>query len=257
MEFFDVQAVLDVGWGLASYVLTLQSSRLQGSLLPPLVEWRSPIVIALELLPSGECIRPCGEMMLKKLISSIGFRIYLRARFLGLWYLILCFWFWYCVVRSESIRRALSCWSGSFHSRGLFVKLLRTSRFQTCSHLLLLDAQVSPVSGSFCEVDPSNYICFKCLAGSVFYLVPGAIWSIWVFLLLCADRSSVPEPCCPCPPGGSWGLPCGSVWGYQLVCNPCQEGDNYAQGYPACTTDQRGESLSCVSEEFKKKLKNQ
>jgi hypothetical protein len=41
------------------------------------------------------------------------------------------------------------------------------------------------------------------------------------------------------------------------VCNPCQEGDNYAQGYPACTTDQRGESLSCVSEEFKKKLKNQ
>ncbi len=55
---------LDVGWGLASYVLTLQSSRLQESLLPPLVEWRSPIVIALELLPSGECIRPCGEMML-------------------------------------------------------------------------------------------------------------------------------------------------------------------------------------------------
>jgi hypothetical protein len=79
---------LDVGWGLASYVLTLQSSRLQGSLLPPLVEWRSPIVIALELLPSGECIRPCGEMMLKKLISSIGFRISSWGRLLDLWYLI-------------------------------------------------------------------------------------------------------------------------------------------------------------------------
>lgn len=79
---------LDVGWGLASYVLTLQSSRLQGSLHLPLVEWRSPIVIALELLPSGECIRPCGEMMLEKLISSIGFRISLWGRLLGLWYLI-------------------------------------------------------------------------------------------------------------------------------------------------------------------------
>jgi hypothetical protein len=37
------------------------------------------------------------------------------------------------------------------------------------------------------------------------------------------------------------------------VCDPCQEGDNHAQGYPTCTTDQRGESLSSVSEEFKKK----
>lgn len=79
---------LDAGWGLASYVLTFQSSRLQGSLLPPLVEWRSPIVIALVLLPSGECIRPCGEMMLKKLISSIGFRISSWGRLLDLWYLI-------------------------------------------------------------------------------------------------------------------------------------------------------------------------
>jgi hypothetical protein len=56
----------------------------------------------------------------------------------------------------------------SIPARGLFVELLRTSRFQTCSHLLLLDAQVSPVYGSLCEVDLWNYICYKCLAGLVF-----------------------------------------------------------------------------------------
>lgn len=57
------------------------------------------------------------------------------------------------------------------------------------------------------------------------------------------DWLALPECCHWRLTGGQWSLSSGIIWGHQLVRNSCQESHNYAKGHPACTTNQRGESL--------------
>lgn len=88
--------------------------RLPVSLHPPPVVSRSPIVTALVLLLFGESLS--SSLMYKKFAS-----------FVVMFVCLICV----CqnvTVKSVSIRRVLSSWSGSCPSRGLFVRLLRTSR---------------------------------------------------------------------------------------------------------------------------------
>jgi hypothetical protein len=112
------------------FLFLLSLLRLHENRHLPLAEWRSPIAIALEQLLCGKCMKTCAEVILLDVWDWVENGVMGNV---GL-FAVVCNWissvFFECVVRSVSIRRALSCWSESCHSRGLFEKLPRTSRFE-------------------------------------------------------------------------------------------------------------------------------
>jgi len=156
--------------------------RLQENLLLLPVGSRSLTVIALELLLSGNDFP-------NSIVLFLIDRVFLT---------LIAIFFFESTVKSGSTKRALSFWSASYLSSDLFVKLLKTSRYNNFF-----------------------YDCFYCMNFCIWCLIP-------MCLLFLADWFEVPEPCCPCTPGGCWGLSRGSVWGHQLVCYSCQESHHHA-----------------------------
>ncbi len=237
------------------FLFLLSLLRLHESRHLPLAEWRSPIAIALEQLLCGKCMKIFAEVILLDAVNWVGNGVKGNVGLFD----VVCNWiasvFFDCVVRSVSTRRALSCWSESCHSRDLFEKLPRTSRFELFFISLSDMPKVYTISAlrNLCQIEWNEMgDCFR-ISLKAFAL---KTLKIWVLCFLFADWSSFPEPCCSCAPGSSRGLPCGSFWGYQFVCDPCKEGDYNAQGHPACQAYQRREGMSfCIAK--KKKPKNQ